>query len=53
MSDPWTTAITSIQPNEVRVRGYDIADLMKATVRVGGLPHPSARRTAGGRGRAA
>jgi len=28
MSEPWHTAITSIQPNEVRVRGYDIADLM-------------------------
>ena len=25
---PWNTAITSIKPNEVRVRGYDIADLM-------------------------
>lgn len=24
----WTTAITQIKPNEVRVRGYDIADLM-------------------------
>lgn len=28
MPEPWHTAITSIQPNEVRVRGYDIADLM-------------------------
>ncbi len=27
-ADPWPTAITSIKPNEVRVRGYDIADLM-------------------------
>jgi succinyl-CoA synthetase alpha subunit len=24
----WTTAITQIKPNEMRVRGYDIADLM-------------------------
>jgi citrate synthase len=24
----WTTAITHVAPNEVRVRGYDIADLM-------------------------
>lgn len=29
MSDaPWKTAITQIEPNHVRVRGYDIADLM-------------------------
>ncbi|GJM19035.1 MAG: citryl-CoA lyase [Phycisphaeraceae bacterium] len=28
MSDAWNTAITSIRPNEVRVRGFDIADLM-------------------------
>ena len=28
MTDAWSTSITSIQPNEVRVRGYDIADLM-------------------------
>jgi citrate synthase len=28
MPDPWPTAITEIKPNEVRVRGYDIADLM-------------------------
>ncbi len=28
MSEPWKTAITSIKPNEVRVRGYDIAELM-------------------------
>jgi len=28
MSDTWPTAITDIQPNSVRVRGYDIADLM-------------------------
>ncbi|USN99150.1 MAG: citryl-CoA lyase [Phycisphaeraceae bacterium] len=28
MSEPWNTAITSIRPNEVRVRGYDIAELM-------------------------
>lgn len=28
MPEPWHTAITSIQPNEVRVRGYDIAELM-------------------------
>ncbi|MBZ0173494.1 MAG: citryl-CoA lyase, partial [Phycisphaerales bacterium] len=28
MSEPWNTAITSIKPNEVRVRGYDIAELM-------------------------
>lgn len=27
-SEPWTTSITEIRPNEVRVRGYDIADLM-------------------------
>ncbi|MHC5001955.1 MAG: citrate/2-methylcitrate synthase, partial [Planctomycetota bacterium] len=26
--DPWPTGITSIAPNEVRVRGYDIAELM-------------------------
>jgi len=25
---PWPTAITEIQPNHVRVRGYDIAELM-------------------------
>ena len=24
----WRTAITEIQPNQVRVRGYDIAELM-------------------------
>ena len=29
MSEPWKTAITKIAPNEVRVRGYDIADLMR------------------------
>lgn len=28
MAEAWSTAITDIQPNEVRVRGYDIADLM-------------------------
>ncbi len=28
MAETWQTAITSIQPNEVRVRGYDIAELM-------------------------
>lgn len=28
MPEAWTTAITKIAPNEVRVRGYDIADLM-------------------------
>lgn len=28
MSDRWPTAITDIQPNSVRVRGYDIAELM-------------------------
>lgn len=28
MPETWQTAITSIRPNEVRVRGYDIADLM-------------------------
>ncbi len=28
MSEPWKTAITEIKPNEVRVRGYDIANLM-------------------------
>lgn len=28
MPDTWKTAITSIKPNEVRVRGYDIAELM-------------------------
>jgi len=28
MSEPWPTAITEIKPNSVRVRGYDIADLM-------------------------
>lgn len=28
MSDSWPTAITEIKPNEVRVCGYDIADLM-------------------------
>jgi citrate synthase len=25
---PWTTAVTQIEPNHVRVRGYDIAELM-------------------------
>ena len=28
MSDPWKTAITEIKPNSVRVKGYDIAELM-------------------------
>ena len=28
MSESWPTAITDIQPNSVRVRGYDIAELM-------------------------
>ncbi|TVQ31940.1 MAG: citryl-CoA lyase [Phycisphaeraceae bacterium] len=28
MPDPWPTAITNIKPNSVRVRGYDIAELM-------------------------
>ncbi len=28
MTDQWNTAITEIEPNSVRVRGYDIADLM-------------------------
>jgi citrate synthase len=28
MSEPWKTEITEIEPNSVRVRGYDIADLM-------------------------
>jgi citrate synthase len=28
MSDSWPTALTSIEPNEVRLRGYDIAELM-------------------------
>jgi len=28
MADTWPTAITEIKPNEVRVRGYNIADLM-------------------------
>jgi citrate synthase len=28
MADNWPTAVTEIQPNAVRVRGYDIADLM-------------------------
>lgn len=28
MAENWQTAITSIGPNEVRVRGYDIAELM-------------------------
>ena len=28
MSETWNTAITEIQPNCVRVRGYDIAELM-------------------------
>ena len=28
MSENWKTAITDIQPNSVRVRGYDIAELM-------------------------
>ncbi len=28
-TDPaWKTAITEVQPNHVRVRGYDIAELM-------------------------
>jgi len=29
MSDSWSTAITSIEPNKVAVRVYDIADLFK------------------------
>jgi len=28
MSEQWPTAITDIEPNSVRVRGYDIAELM-------------------------
>ncbi|MEZ6243206.1 MAG: citrate/2-methylcitrate synthase [Phycisphaerales bacterium] len=28
MTDAWETKITQIKPNEVRVRGYDIAELM-------------------------
>ncbi|MDP6891001.1 MAG: citrate/2-methylcitrate synthase, partial [Phycisphaerales bacterium] len=28
MSEQWPTAITEIEPNSVRVRGYDIAALM-------------------------
>lgn len=28
MNKPWKTAITDIAPNSVRVRGYDIADVM-------------------------
>ena len=28
MPDPWKTSITKIEPNHVRVRGYDIAELM-------------------------
>ncbi|MCH2140506.1 MAG: citryl-CoA lyase [Phycisphaerales bacterium] len=28
MSEQWQTAITDIEPNSVRVRGYDIAELM-------------------------
>ncbi|MDG2424553.1 MAG: citryl-CoA lyase [Phycisphaerales bacterium] len=28
MSESWPTAVTEIQPNSVRVRGYDIAELM-------------------------
>ena len=28
MTTPWPTEITEIKPNSVRVRGYDIADLM-------------------------
>jgi len=28
MSDTWNTGITEIKPNSVRVRGYDIAELM-------------------------
>ncbi|MBT4767356.1 MAG: citryl-CoA lyase [Phycisphaerae bacterium] len=28
MTDHWPTAITDIEPNSVRVRGYDIAELM-------------------------
>ncbi|GAB4386535.1 MAG: citryl-CoA lyase [Phycisphaerales bacterium] len=28
MAETWPTAITDIHPNEVRVRGYDIAELM-------------------------
>ena len=27
-TDPWTTSITEILPNQVRLRGHDIADLM-------------------------
>ena len=30
MADTWNTAVTEIKPNSVRVRGYDIADLMGA-----------------------
>jgi hypothetical protein len=26
----WTTALTSIQPNEIRVRGYRLDELMGA-----------------------
>lgn len=28
MAEPWKTGITSVKPNELRVRGYDIAELM-------------------------
>jgi len=31
MAEPWKTSITSIKPNELRVRGYDIAELMGTT----------------------
>jgi len=34
MADTWNTAVTEIQPNSVRVRGYDIAELM-GTANVG------------------
>lgn len=34
----WTTAITQIKPNEVRVRGYNIADLM-GNVSFGAMVH--------------
>lgn len=37
-NEPWKTAITKIEPNHVRVRGYDIADLM-GRVSFGALVH--------------
>jgi citrate synthase len=37
-NEPWLTAITQIEPNHVRVRGYDIAEIM-GTVSFGTMVH--------------